>query len=142
MHQGPDQHINKLRVSEELELEGKVFHRYDNTHAGITANHTTVAADSGLTFLIQADAVTLTLVSAATPGITHKIMNDMDDGECLVTIDPDGAETITGIGTTGGAGLTMTNTKATAVRGDYVILIANGTGWYVQECRGTWVIAT
>ena len=140
MHQGADQHINKLRISEELEMEGKVYHRYDNVHV-VTADHTTLAADSGYTFLIQADALTLTLVSAATAGITHKIMNDMDDGDCLVTIDPDGAETITGIGTTGGAGLTMTNTKATAIRGDYVILIANGTGWYVQECRGVWVIA-
>ena len=69
-------------------------------------------------------------------------MNDMDDGECLVTIDPDGTETITGLGSSGAAGGTITNTKLTAKRGDYVILIGDGSNWYVQECRGTWVIST
>lgn len=140
MLQAADTHFNKVRVSEELELEGKVFHRYDNTHV-LTANDTTVAADSGYTFLVQADALTLTLISSVA-GLTHKVMNDMDDGDCLVTIDPDGTETITGIGTSGAAGGTITNTKLTAKRGDYVILIGDGSNWYVQECRGTWVIAS
>ena len=141
MLQAADTHFNKVRVSEELQLEGKVFHRYDNDHV-VTANHTTLAADSGYTFLIQADALNLTLVGCAA-GITHKVMNDMEDAACLVTITPDTGDNIVGIGTTGAANGTMTNTKLTAKRGDYVILISDGsTTWYVQECRGTWVIGT
>ena len=140
MHQGPDQHIDKVRISEELELEGKVFHRYVAARY-ITDNYTVDAEDSGKTLFVQADAKTITLL-ATVVGITVKIMNDMDDGDCLVTIDPNGSDKITGIEYTGTDGGAATNTKATAKRGDFMTLVADGSiGWYVTECVGTWVIA-
>ena len=140
MHLGADQHIEKVRISKELELEGKVFHR--NVAARyITDDYTVDAEDSGKTLFVQADAKTITLLATAV-GITIKVVNDMDDGDCLVTIDPNGSDAIVGIEYTGTDGGAMTNTKATANRGDYVVLFANGSGgWHVQDCVGIWVIA-
>lgn len=140
MFEAAKQFLSKLRVKEEAEFEGKVFHRY-HVKEGITANKTLDAEDCGKLLLVQADAKTITL-PATVVGYHYWIMNDMDDGDCLVTIDPNGSDNIEGIDYTGADGGAMTNTKATAIRGDYVKLIGDGAdGWFVTECRGTWVIA-
>lgn len=140
MHQASDTVFDKARISKELELEGKVFHRF-NVFRSITTDYTVDAEDSGKTLLVQADAKTITLL-ATVVGITVRIMNDMDDAACLVTVDPNGSDKIVGIEYTGTDGGAMTNTKTTAKKGDYIVLFADGSlGWYVQECRGTWVIA-
>jgi len=140
MHQGPDQIIDNVRVSKQLELEGKCFHRY-GTFRAITDDYTVDAEDSGKTILVQADAKTVTLL-ATVVGITVTIMNDMDDGDCLVTVDPNGSDKITGLEYTGTDGGAATNTKATAKRGDFITLFGDGSiGWYVMASQGTWVIA-
>lgn len=140
MHQASDTVFDKARISSELELEGKVFHRF-GAFRSITDNYTVDAEDSGKTLLVQADAKTITLL-ATVVGITITVMNDMDDAACLVTIDPNGSDNIIGLEYTGTDGGTITNTKTTAKKGDFVTLFADGSaGWYVQASQGTWVIA-
>jgi len=129
-----------MRISKSLELEGKVTRRF-GAFRSVTDGYTVDAEDSGKVLLVQADAKTITLL-ATTVGITITVMNDMDDGDCLVTVDPDGNDKITGLEYTGTDGGAATNTKATAKRGDFITLFADGSiGWYVMASQGTWVIA-
>jgi len=140
MHQAADQHINKVRIGEDLELEGKVWHRNIATHV-VTESIDVDINESGYTFFVQADATVCTLPGTGY-GKTYTFVNDMDDGGCLVTVTPDAADKIIGLGYTGVDQGTLTNTKATAKRGDYVVIVGDGdVGWYVQECCGIWVIA-
>lgn len=140
MEQASDKHIGKIRIGEELELEGKVWHREIDQHV-VTESISVDINESGLTFFIQDDALVCTL-PATGYGKTYTFINDMDDGDCLVTITPGAGDKIIGIGYTGVDVGTLTNTKATAKYGDYVVIVGDGSlGWYVQECCGIWVIA-
>ena len=87
---------------------------------------------------IATDAKTFTLPSiAATPGAEIIIQNDGADGNNIITIDTNAADKFESP-TQLDDGDKYVNTKATAVRGDYVRLIGTLTGWFVAEQRGTW----
>lgn len=89
------------------------------------------------------DAQTITLLTyAAATALDVKVVCGGAFGTVEVLIDPAGADVIAGPDDTGAAGGIMTNTKATARRGDYVILKSGGDdGYVVVEKRGIWTIA-
>ena len=139
MEQASDKHIEKVRIGEELELEGKVFHREIAQHL-VGESLSIDVNESGLTFFVQITGMTITLPAIGF-GKTYTIVNDMPDGGQII-IHPGATDKIIGIGYTGVDHGNMTNTTATAKRGDYVVLVSDGDlGWYVQECCGIWVIA-
>ncbi len=108
-----------------------------NTQAK-TANATLAEADSGKPVFVMADGITITL-PATVVGMTFIIVNGMDDGTCLVTIAPNSADKIMGMGVTSADSKKFWNTKATAKKGDFIKLLGDGAnGWFVQEVRGTW----
>jgi len=108
---------------------------------GATATLTKV--DTGKVFFITADAIEVDLLAeAVATSLNIKVVNMGAYGTQIVTIDPDGADLISGPDDTGGVGGALVNTKATAQRGDYVVIeqIAD-EGYLVTEKKGIWTIA-
>lgn len=114
----------------------------------LTASKTLVAADTGTTYFIATDALVMTLptVASAGAGCTFKFVNSGADGNNIITIDPNGTETIWGTITLaasvvdlgGGAGKKLINTKASSIKGDSVELVCDGSAWFVQNSTGIW----
>jgi hypothetical protein len=98
------------------------------------------AADVGTLMLVDTDAVVLTLPAVGT-GLKYKIMNIGADGTVEISVDVNASDKILG-----GCGFTalddgdkITNTKATADIGDYVVLeYGTADGWFITEMVGTW----
>lgn len=127
-------------ITDEMRYED-VFMHDKEVYEFVGATKTLDIEDCGKTLLVTADAFTITL-PATVIGYRYRIVNFMADAGCLVTIDPNGSDGIYGIDYTGTDGGAMTNTKATAKRGDFVELVADGdAGWFVDKCAGIWVIA-
>lgn len=104
-----------------------------------SANYTLDAEDSGKTIFVDTDAFTLTLPAIATGLDGVKIVNIGAYGTIAVTISPDANDMILGPDITGANDKDLINTKATAQRGDYVVLGGNDAdGYSVMEMRGTW----
>ena len=113
----------------------------------ITAAKTLDAEDSGKVFLVGTDALTITL-PATKSGLTYTFINTGADGAVLITVSPNASDAIDGTianaaadsvctGTDDGD---LTNTKATANKGDRVTLVGDGSaGWYIVEGVGIWV---
>jgi hypothetical protein len=103
----------------------------------VSDNKTLDEEDSGKVFFVDTDAKTVTLTAVA--GMRFAIVNAGAFGTVLVTVSPDADD---GIASSLGASTDdedLLNTKATANRGDFVILAAgDATGWYVEKMRGTW----
>jgi hypothetical protein len=105
----------------------------------VTANFTpTINTDSGNTYVILRDNLTITLPAIAT-GNVFTFINGMADGECLVTIDPNAADGIAYKGSLTD-GVTLINAKLTAKRGDRVILasLESIVSWQVTDVAGIW----
>lgn len=104
-----------------------------------SANYTLDAEDSGKTIFVDTDAITLTLPAIATGLDGVRIVNIGAYGTILVTISPQAADMILGPDITGADDKDLLNTKATAQRGDYVVLGGNDAdGYSVQEMVGVW----
>ena len=99
--------------------------------------------DNGKGFWVDTDAEIMTLLTyAAATALDVKVVNGGAFGIIGVAIDPAAGDKIAGPDDTGADGGIMTNTKATARRGDYVILKSGGDdGYVVVEKRGIWTIA-
>lgn len=99
--------------------------------------------DTGKTFFVDTDAQTMTLLAAAILTSSQlKVVNIGAYGTIAVSVDPNASDLISGPDDTGGDGGIMVNTKATARRGDYVVLSQTGDeGLHVIEQVGTWTIA-
>jgi len=66
-------------------------------------------------------------------------VNGGADGTVLITISPNANDGIKGPDLSSADDKDLLNTKATAKRGDYVLLsYGDGTGWIVTRKRGTW----
>ncbi len=96
--------------------------------------------DTGKVIFVTADAKTVLLGAAATVGIRVRIVNAGAFGAQLLTVDCNAAD---GIKTPNAAqtadGVAITNTKATACRGDYVELCyGDPTAWAVRTRKGIW----
>ena len=101
-------------------------------------------ADSGKIIYVDTDTkiVTLDAIATALSGYQVTIVNGAGFGVAGIVIDPDGSEIMSnGCGiAAGGAGKKLTNTRATAQRGDFVTLAGNATGYQIINKRGTWAV--
>jgi len=106
-------------------------------------DYTTDILDNGKIIFVDTDAKTITLLTYAAGTATRlKIVNIGAYGTVLVSIDPAAGDKIAGPDDTGADGGLLTNTKATAQRGDFVVLSSGGDdGYMVEEMKGTWAIA-
>ena len=105
-----------------------------------SAAHTTVAVDNGK--IIYVDTTALISFLAAVPGYKITIVNGAGLGVAETTIDFNAAETSLGGCGLATAGVLLTNTKATAQRGDFLQFIGNTAAWNIVNKRGTWVSST
>ena len=106
-----------------------------------SANHTlTTPTDIGTLITVDTAAVVIKL-PAVGAGATYTIMNIGADGT-EIHVDPDDADKFCGGCGFAGAlddGDKLTNTGATANKGDYVkIGYFDATGWYIVEMVGIW----
>lgn len=110
-----------------------------------SANYTVALADSGKIIYVDTDAVVLSMTAIATllSGFEVTVVNIAGDGVALVEIDPNSSEVMSGgCGVAAGTGgQKLSNTKATAKRGDFVKIAGNATGFSTISQRGTWAMA-
>jgi hypothetical protein len=115
----------------------------------LTDDYTIKDSESGYLFMIGTDAKTITLPLAKTvgPGFTVAVMNIGADANNIVTISPNSADGIYGTianaaadSVSGGVdNKDIVNTKATANKGDYIVLVSDGdTGWFIFGGVGIW----
>lgn len=104
-----------------------------------SANYTLDAEDTGKLIWVDTDAFTLTLPAIADGLSGVKIVNGGGFGTIAVTISPAAADKIHGPDITSADDKDLINTKATARRGDYVVLdFGDADGYAVAEMVGTW----
>lgn len=105
-----------------------------------TANYTVIVnqGDIGKTLVSALDGMKFTLPSIAI-GNTYTFINTADDGDAKLSISPAAAD---GISWAGSAtdDKDLINTKATALKGDYVTLASldQVIAWQVVAARGIW----
>lgn len=105
----------------------------------VSTNKTLDAEDTGKAFFVDTDAVTITLPAIATGLGGCKIVNAGAFGTVAVTISPAAADSILGPDITAANNKDLINTKATARRGDYVILdLGDADGYVVHDLVGIW----
>ncbi len=104
----------------------------------IAADKTLDVQDTGKAFFVTADAKTVTL-PATTTGLRCAIVNLGAFGTVAVNVSPDANDKIMGPDIAGTDNKDLINTKATARRGDYVILQdGHADGYQVERMSGTW----
>ena len=120
---------------------------YQDPFAGYFAetlsdNKTLDAQDSGKLFYMTVDAKTVTL--PAVEGMNDFIvMNGGAFGTIAVTVSPNSADMIEMRDITAADDKDLVNTKATACRGDYLVIgYADANGWVVKKARGVWARET
>ncbi len=97
------------------------------------------AEDAGKLFWVDTDAKVVTLPAIATGLDGCMIVNGGSFGTVAVTLSPQAADMILGPDITGADNKDLINTKATAQRGDFVVIGGNDAdGYAVQALRGTW----
>ncbi|CAH1387028.1 hypothetical protein [Candidatus Nitrotoga sp. M5] len=107
----------------------------------ISANKTLDIEDNGKCFFVDTDAKVVTLPATATP-LHCKIVNLGAYGTVLLKISPQAADKIQGPNLPGTDNTALSNTKATARRGDSVVLVpGDANGPAVAALRGTWATA-
>lgn len=115
----------------------------------ITADTTLTYEDSGRTFLVATDALTITLPSTKI-GISYKFINSGAAGNNIITVSPAAADGIAGTITLASSVVVLDgtvdkdaiNTKATSQAGDALSIIGTGTAgttaWLVESSTGIW----
>jgi len=104
----------------------------------VSDNLTLDIEDNGKVLFVDTDAKVITLPAVATP-VNCKIVNIGAYGAVLVAVSPNAADMIHGPNLPGTDNKDLLNTKATAKRGDYVVLATgDANGWVVAELRGVW----
>jgi hypothetical protein len=110
----------------------------DDVRELVSLDKTLDVQDTGKTFYVDTDVKVITLPVTAT-ALHCKIVNIGAFGTVLVAISPQAADRIQGPDLPGTENKDHLNTKATARRGDYVVL-QNGhaDGAIILESRGIW----
>lgn len=115
----------------------------------LTANTTLSAGDSGKTFLIATDGLVITLPTTQA-GCNFKFVNHGVAGNNIITISPQATDGIAGTITlastvvtrVGTVDVDLVNTKATATKGNSVVIegtgIAGTGAWYIESSTGIW----
>lgn len=107
--------------------------------ATISADTTLDATHTGKLLVVDTDAKIITLPAIATGLDGVCILNIGAFGTVAVNISPAAADMILGPDITGADNKDLINTKATAKRGDFVVIGGNDAdGYAVQAMRGTW----
>lgn len=110
-------------------------------HIKKTADYTVLDTDCGSVIhcdgSAESDDIIVITMPATSPGFECIIQNDAADGASQITIEVNAADKFCNpIALDDGD--TLDNTLATAIRGDFVRLVATTNGWYVAESRGVW----
>ncbi len=104
-----------------------------------SANYTIDAQDTGKIIYIDTDAFTVTLPATVVGLGPVTFVNAGAFGGVAINLSPNANDKIMGPDIAGTDNKDLINTKATARRGDYVTLEADGAdGWYVSDIKGTW----
>lgn len=104
----------------------------------ITGAKTLDAEDNGKTFFVTADGAVVTLPAAAI-GVNFTIVNAGAFGAVGFSLDPAATDLIYAPDVTAADDKDLTNTKATAQRGDKaVVRLHDADGYAVTELVGTW----
>jgi hypothetical protein len=135
-----------VTVAGDTEVNGRLVYSDYLVHASAktqtkSANYTMTAADSGYVTYVDTDAFTITLPDCTTmpAGTTYTFVNAGVDAAVLITISPNAADMIQGVGLTGANDKDILNTKATAKHGDLVTIVNDKVdGWVVSRMHGTW----
>lgn len=123
-HTGVETHQVPRRVGEQVET--------------VATTKTLDEGDIGVIQRVTADAGVITL-PATVVGYVYIIENGGADGTVLATVSPNASDKIMGNGFTSADNKDALNTKATAKKGDRIVLIGDGVnGWMVQEVVGIW----
>lgn len=115
----------------------------------LTASYTITEDDCGAVIFIGADALVVTLPKVADvgPGFWFTAVNWGADGAFIITLSPNAADGIEGEIANAAADShpggvddkDIVNTKGTAIKGDRVTLVTDGTSdWFVLEGVGIW----
>lgn len=109
-------------------------------HETKSVNYTIDAEDAGKVIHVDTDAVVITLPDVTTvPGLRVIIVNDGADGAVEVSISPNANDKIMGPDIAGTDNKDQINTKATAIKGDFMEITGEGVaGWWIENVRGTW----
>ena len=114
------------------------FGENDNRET-ISDNKTLDAEDTGKIFYVDTDAKAITLPATATVGKDITIVNAGGFGAVAINVDPAAADKIMGPDLAGEDNKDLINTKATAQRGDFVVLTAgHADGWVISAMKGVW----
>jgi hypothetical protein len=115
----------------------------------ISADTTLRVEDSGKTFLVATDALTITLPSTAS-GVKYTFINSGADGNNIITVSPAAADGIAGTVTLaatvvvldGTVDKDLINTKASSILGDACTIVGSGTAgtgaWFIKGSTGIW----
>lgn len=107
------------------------------THELKSANYTVTAADNGKMLWVDTDAVVITL--PAVEGIGVGVGNIAGFGVAKVSVSPNSVDMIEGPNITAADDKDIINTKATARRGDHIILsYGDANGWRISKMVGIW----
>lgn len=107
----------------------------------VSVNKTLDIEDNGKVFFVDTDAVVVTMPVVATP-VNCKVVNIGAFGAVKLSISPQAADKIQGPDLPGTDNVDHTNTKATARRGDFVVLVTgDANGPIVAQQRGIWATA-
>lgn len=115
----------------------------------ISANTTLTVEDSGKTFLVATDALTITLPSTGV-GLEYTFMNSGADAANIITVSPAAADGISGtvtlaatvVALSGVIDKDLINTKASSISGDTATIVGSGnagvTAWLLKGSTGIW----
>jgi len=113
------------------------WHAY-SVRETISDNKTLDIEDNGKLFWVDTDAKVVTLPAVATP-VNCAIVNGGAFGTVFLKISPNANDKIQGPDLAGTDNTALGNTKATARRGDFVVLgTGDANGPIVRSLRGTW----
>jgi len=115
----------------------------------ITANTTLTNDETGVTFAVATDALTITLPNTAI-GLEYTFINTGAAGNNIITVSPQATDGIAGTITLAGTVVVLdgtvdkdaVNTKATSIAGDCITIVGTGvagtTAWIVKSSTGIW----
>jgi hypothetical protein len=108
------------------------------TMATVIDNTTLDATYSGKALWVTVDAKTMTM--PAVEGMSGiMFINGGAFGTIALTVSPNAADMIEGPGITGADDKDIVNTKATANRGDLIVIdYGDANGWVITKKKGTW----
>lgn len=115
----------------------------------VTADKTLTVEDSGKTFLVATDALTITLPSTVL-GVNYTFINSGADANNIITVSPAAADGISGtvtladsvVALSGVIDKDLINTKSTSITGDTAKIVGTGTAgvtaWLLTGSTGIW----